>query len=43
MKREIYRKLPEITAGYLKELVDEKKVNILGGCCGTHFSHKSNS
>lgn len=34
-----YEETPEITAGYLKELVDEKKVNILGGCCGTHFSH----
>lgn len=34
-----YEETPEITAGYLKELVDEKKVNILGGCCGTYFSH----
>lgn len=34
-----YEETSEITAGYLKELVDEKKVNILGGCCGTHFSH----
>ncbi|MDH6458419.1 5-methyltetrahydrofolate--homocysteine methyltransferase [Fusobacterium sp. PH5-7] len=34
-----YEETPGITAGYLKELVDEKKVNILGGCCGTHFSH----
>ena len=34
-----YEETTEITAGYLKELVDEKKVNILGGCCGTHFSH----
>ena len=34
-----YEETPEITAEYLKELVDEKKVNILGGCCGTHFSH----
>ncbi|MHD0316698.1 methionine synthase [Fusobacterium sp. THCT1E2] len=34
-----YEETPEITAGYLKELVDKKQVNILGGCCGTHFSH----
>lgn len=34
-----YEETSEITAGYLKELVDKKKVNILGGCCGTHFSH----
>lgn len=34
-----YEETPEITTGYLKELVDKKQVNILGGCCGTHFSH----
>ncbi|MDU1909859.1 methionine synthase [Fusobacterium sp.] len=34
-----YEETPEVTAGYLKELVDKKQVNILGGCCGTHFSH----
>ena len=34
-----YDETPEITARYLKELVDEKAVNILGGCCGTHYGH----
>ncbi len=34
-----YLETPEITANYLKELVDERKVNILGGCCGTTFEH----
>ena len=34
-----YEETPEITAGYLKELVDNELVNILGGCCGTHFGH----
>ena len=34
-----YSETPEITASYLKELVTEKCVNILGGCCGTHYGH----
>ena len=34
-----YDETPEITAGYLKELVDKKEINILGGCCGTTFKH----
>ena len=34
-----YKETPEITAGFLKKLVDGKNVNILGGCCGTHFGH----
>lgn len=34
-----YKETPEITAEFLKELVEEKAVNILGGCCGTHFGH----
>ena len=34
-----YKETPEITAEFLKELVEEKAVNILGGCCGTHFEH----
>ena len=34
-----YKETPEITAGFLKRLVDGKNVNILGGCCGTHFGH----
>ncbi len=34
-----YDETPEITASYLKELIEDKAVNILGGCCGTHFGH----
>lgn len=34
-----YNETPEITANYLKELVETKSVNILGGCCGTHYGH----
>lgn len=34
-----YDETPEITAGYIKELVDKKEINILGGCCGTTFKH----
>lgn len=34
-----YEETPEITAKYLKELVEEKNINILGGCCGTHYGH----
>ena len=34
-----YKETPEITASFLKKLVDEKNINILGGCCGTHFGH----
>ncbi len=38
-ENEEYKETPEITAEFLKELVEEKAVNILGGCCGTHFGH----
>ncbi|WP_027128345.1 methionine synthase [Fusobacterium perfoetens] len=34
-----YDETPEITAKHLKELVDKKEINILGGCCGTTFEH----
>lgn len=34
-----YDETDEITVEYLKELVEEKLVNILGGCCGTHFDY----
>lgn len=34
-----YDETPEITCHYLKELVDNEGVNILGGCCGTTFEH----
>lgn len=34
-----YVESPEITANYLKELVDNQEINILGGCCGTTFEH----
>ena len=34
-----YLESPDITANYLKELVDNQEVNILGGCCGTTFEH----
>lgn len=34
-----YLESPNITANYLKELVDNQEVNILGGCCGTTFEH----
>ena len=34
-----YDEKPEITAENLKELVDNKHVNIVGGCCGTTYDH----
>ena len=34
-----YDELPNITAGFIRELAEEKKVNIVGGCCGTTASH----
>lgn len=34
-----YKETPDITVKFLKELVENKNVNILGGCCGTHFGH----
>ena len=34
-----YLESPDITTNYLKELVDNQEVNILGGCCGTTFEH----
>ena len=34
-----YLESSDITANYLKELVDNQEVNILGGCCGTTFEH----
>lgn len=34
-----YLESPDITANYLKELVNNQEVNILGGCCGTTFEH----
>lgn len=34
-----YLESPNITANYLKELVNNQEVNILGGCCGTTFEH----
>lgn len=36
-----YDETPEKMVEDLKELVKEKCVNILGGCCGTHFAHIS--
>lgn len=38
-KNGVYEETHEITVGYFKELVEEKSVNILGGCCGTHFAY----
>lgn len=37
-----YLESPNVTANYLKELVDNQEVNILGGCCGTTFEHIKN-
>ena len=34
-----YEETPKITVSYLKELIKDKAVNILGGCCGTHYGH----
>ena len=34
-----YDEIPSITAKYIKELAQEKKVNIVGGCCGTTAEH----
>ena len=34
-----YNEIPDITVSFLKELVDEKNINIIGGCCGTSFEH----
>lgn len=34
-----YLETPKVTANFLKELVDEEEINILGGCCGTTFEH----
>lgn len=34
-----YDELPSITAKFIRELAEEKKVNIVGGCCGTTSDH----
>lgn len=34
-----YDELPDITACFIKELAEERKVNIVGGCCGTTAAH----
>lgn len=34
-----YKVTPEIMAVSMKELVDRGLVNIIGGCCGTHYGH----
>ena len=34
-----YDELPNMTAGYIRELALEKYVNIVGGCCGTTPDH----
>ncbi len=35
----LYDETPDIMAGRIKEYIDEKLVNILGGCCGTTPDH----
>lgn len=35
----VYDETPEKMSEDLKEIVREKGINILGGCCGTHFGH----
>jgi 5-methyltetrahydrofolate--homocysteine methyltransferase len=34
-----YDELPEETASFLKELIDNSLLNIVGGCCGTTYDH----
>lgn len=34
-----YDESPDITLANIKPLIDNKKLNILGGCCGTTFEH----
>ncbi len=34
-----YTEDPKITLDYLKPLFDNKKINIVGGCCGTTYKH----
>lgn len=34
-----YDELPKETAGFLKELVSNSLINIVGGCCGTTYEH----
>lgn len=34
-----YDESPEITLANIKPLIDNSKINILGGCCGTTFDH----
>lgn len=34
-----YNETPQITVSYLRELIDGKHLNIVGGCCGTSFEH----
>ena len=34
-----YDELPDITAGFIRQLAEERKVNIVGGCCGTTAAH----
>lgn len=34
-----YLETPEKMENYLYELIKEKKINILGGCCGTTYEH----
>lgn len=34
-----YDELPSVTAKFIRELAEENKVNIVGGCCGTTADH----
>ncbi|MDX8336136.1 methionine synthase [Candidatus Cetobacterium colombiensis] len=34
-----YDETPEVTLNYLKKLIDNRKINIIGGCCGTTPKH----
>ena len=34
-----YDESPNVTAGFIRQLAEEKQVNIVGGCCGTTASH----
>ena len=34
-----YDETPEETAAFVKELIDEGHLNIVGGCCGTTYEH----
>lgn len=38
-KNGVYKETPEIFVNYMKKIMDNQKVNIVGGCCGTTYEY----